>query len=552
MANYLDSLSVIDSANEEHEVLLQDRGTLAIANANSLHIGDLDQLKTSDKSSLVASINSIVDDYVSPEDYGAIGDGITDDTDAVQDAFDSGKNVLFKNNYAVTSVIFNGHEKMVDFHGFKLIGISTTDDFVMVIDSAMYNHFKNINIECTSTSAGYYYGCLQIKSSLATQSQFNIFENMRFTLAYHGLVWGAKENETSIENAQSETVIYNLITRSVAFPVLGNQLNGYLSLIGSQIDTNLYEQWPDNRFTENDCVGIKNLVGTIAIYDSTIECTRNENQYGFYGENIYCYDCSIEVAGTVAFITGNFELNDFYNGFSGSQTKTLFIVNNGANGVVKIGGGKFHRADNPVNKKFMYGYDAPLTKVFLYDLSIECTNFDTDLFGNLDVQCNNVRLPHLNILLNDHDIVGWGSIDNNSTDVNTFVYNEFSLTPSFNSTSGIRGIGVNFGSTSWQSILSDFIPVYGGTLFHDNHKMVSVGVAYLYLDCFDESKTIIESILIQTSDEGLLNRSSLRYLPTGTKYVQYRITNGNNTDNVYVIVADARLTGAYRGGEANV
>ena len=46
-------------------------------------------------------------DYVTPEMYGAIGDGVADDTQAVQDAFDSGKNVCFllTSQYLITDTI---------------------------------------------------------------------------------------------------------------------------------------------------------------------------------------------------------------------------------------------------------------------------------------------------------------------------------------------------------------------------------------------------------------------------------------------------------------
>ena len=43
--------------------------------------------------------------YVTPEMYGAKGDGITDDTEAVQKACDTGRNVYFSNNYLISKPI---------------------------------------------------------------------------------------------------------------------------------------------------------------------------------------------------------------------------------------------------------------------------------------------------------------------------------------------------------------------------------------------------------------------------------------------------------------
>lgn len=78
--------------------------------------GALSDLDTSDQTSIVNAINEVVDDvdnviinntiYVSVKKYGAVGDGSTDDTTAIQTAFNNEKNVYFpRGTYLVSSTI---------------------------------------------------------------------------------------------------------------------------------------------------------------------------------------------------------------------------------------------------------------------------------------------------------------------------------------------------------------------------------------------------------------------------------------------------------------
>ena len=116
-----DKSSIVNAINEVLTTLTTLTGDLATLNTTDksslvnainevlANVGDLSDLNTTDKSSIVNAINEVLaaatigTHIVTPEDFGAAGDGVTDDTAAVQAAFDSGADiVVIKNTYLVT------------------------------------------------------------------------------------------------------------------------------------------------------------------------------------------------------------------------------------------------------------------------------------------------------------------------------------------------------------------------------------------------------------------------------------------------------------------
>ena len=95
-------------------------------------IGDLNDLQTTDKSNLVAAINEEINNRatadtdivniiksitVTPEMFGAVGDGVTDDTQAINTALANGDVILFQNDYKVTDVLCVEGNKIIKGNG---------------------------------------------------------------------------------------------------------------------------------------------------------------------------------------------------------------------------------------------------------------------------------------------------------------------------------------------------------------------------------------------------------------------------------------------------
>lgn len=98
-----------------------------------------------------------VGNYITPEMYGAVGDGVIDDTEAIQNAITSGGHVLFKTGavYKVTSTIKVGSDVIIDLDGATIA--STNNHLFFNFDSAstftVYSGNGNITI-CNGTIIG--------------------------------------------------------------------------------------------------------------------------------------------------------------------------------------------------------------------------------------------------------------------------------------------------------------------------------------------------------------------------------------------------------------
>lgn len=178
-------------------------------------------------------INFKLADTVSVKDFGAVGDGVTDDTDAIQAALDSsiGSSIYFPSGTYLVSACLNntnGYRSLYGQPGAISVMIkSTSTDYIIDNTGTNWGVIQGIQFESNSARVGVYYN----RSTTEQYSQYNVLRNCRFELgtdpsANSGVGRVAYYNRSAelnlIENCQFHTdtpAILSDVTNSTFLPI---------------------------------------------------------------------------------------------------------------------------------------------------------------------------------------------------------------------------------------------------------------------------------------------------------------------------------------------
>lgn len=89
-------------------------------------------------------------EYVTPEMFGAVGDGVTDDSTAITNALKEGKTVLLSGTYAVGSTISGSTQKIIG-NNTKIVLLNDIDTVFTLTGT---QHFSGVSFDCNNKGVG--------------------------------------------------------------------------------------------------------------------------------------------------------------------------------------------------------------------------------------------------------------------------------------------------------------------------------------------------------------------------------------------------------------
>ena len=142
--------------------------------------------------------------YVTPQMFGAKGDGVTDDTEAIQKAINAGKTIFLKGKYFVGQTLKVGEGKEVSIYGCGTFITDSKDTkqypLFYIVNAKSFN-IKNVNFETTRDNQNIYYPDGHERASDTLSS------NVVFIHASG--VGSVNISDVSFENSEYDVNLYN-------------------------------------------------------------------------------------------------------------------------------------------------------------------------------------------------------------------------------------------------------------------------------------------------------------------------------------------------------
>jgi hypothetical protein len=360
-----------------------------------------------------------------PRRYGAVGNGINDDTAAVQTAFNVNKAITFNNGdtYGVKSITIGSGVNYVNFNGAIINGISTTAQNAAVVLQTNFCDIYNYNVSLEGINGGQTpnpnYVCATWWSNAEQGTQFTSIYGCSHNQCGRGMVYGNLPGQPALTTIQSENKIYGWQTNGVANPFFENSTEGFIHF-SEPVFFNSNTGWT-NPLPANSAM-IEIMVGQIYVQGGEMEsdtvATGNAaiiSNGTFVGMNWECAPPVVISAGGGNSQNTGFGVQIIGGNFLNTQQDTsAFVIEAGATGFLKIADMTFKREANVGATSTQPMIDGrALANGSLFTVILDNTSsFEwawglTNVFGpvRLVEGCNSVYKNHrMNITANDPNV----------------------------------------------------------------------------------------------------------------------------------------------------
>ena len=274
------------------------------------------------------TVENKLKDTVSVKDFGAVGNGVTDDTAAINAALAASSNLLFPpGTYAVTTITFDGVGRQLTFNDASILGIATASTPAVIQITGREMRITGLIVNCnfkTNYTAAIKWHSL----SAGTPAQFNRIYDLKIYYAKIGILFGQLSGTAVIDAAQSENDVFGYTTRGVEQCVYVNQSNGFITFHGGTI-------WSSNNewvtgYTQTNARVVNGIQGSVTFIGCELLLTQFQNGRGIdvAGAGVTIESCAIEIANSFYLNTGSLSIHSGGGYFAPGGTP-LFVLTSG-------------------------------------------------------------------------------------------------------------------------------------------------------------------------------------------------------------------------------
>jgi hypothetical protein len=309
------------------------------------------------------------EDVISVKGYGAVGDGVTDDTLAIQAIFDDPSNLadtafFFPNGvYLVTEIVIRDKQRIVVHgDGAVLMGAASTPlDCLLRLHNVSRSRFSGLKYygeKDGDSNAGNYTCAIHITSNStradlpwlgASPSNQNWIMDGECVKFKAGIVSGNHLGESpQHREAQDSNYVSRFYFRSVMQPYYGNGLNTGIFFAETDFTPQQFSassSWWD----DNESFIARNDEGR-AVFSACIFQKAVQGGWTFYGKDIKIAGGSQWESGAPNYITGDFSVSEAHRGYCVGLLEPMWQVAPGTEGTLTISGSEWRRINTDGTK----------------------------------------------------------------------------------------------------------------------------------------------------------------------------------------------------------